>query len=62
MVMPKPKLSYEGAYMSMPKGFNFLCSGCRETFTIYPKGEPFTYTCWCGSKKNFTGKEANDGV
>ncbi len=59
MVMPKLPLSYEAALAQLPKGFNFVCTGCKETFTVYPKGEAFTYNCWCGVSKQFTGREVN---
>lgn len=62
MAMPKPKYSYEMALGQLPKGFSYLCSGCKETFTVYPKGQPFTYSCWCGSTKSFTGKETKDAA
>lgn len=55
MAMPKLTPSYEALVETMPKGFNHVCSGCKETYTVYPKNEPFTYNCWCGTTRQFTG-------
>lgn len=57
MALPKPPYSYEMAMAAQQKGYNYVCTGCRETYTIYPKGEAFNHTCWCGATRSFTGRE-----
>lgn len=60
MSLPKPKLNYAAALMSQPQGFNYLCGGCGDTNTVYPQGKAFTYKCWCGTEKKFTGRESSN--
>lgn len=59
MTLPKPPYSYEMALAQQPKGFQFVCPGCKETFTVFPNGQPSKYVCWCGSTKQFTGRETS---
>lgn len=57
MAMPKVVPNYAASLDSLKKGFNYDCTGCKETYTVYPStdGKPFVYKCWCGNERHFTG-------